>query len=327
MKRNSIFSEEIYKQVNQENIDILEDYTLEMKSNGKGEKTIYQYRADIKMFFCWLFTNAKNKNILELKKREFRRFFLEMKESGASSARINRVQCSLRNMLEYCAMDDDEYEDYEINVMKYIKGIQKEEVRTIHFITNDQVEKMLEYLIENEKYQLALYLAISYESAGRRNEVFQIQKEGFLENKMTNEVVGKRAKKFKLLYFNKSREIAKLYFDQRGEDNIESLWITGKDETKMPAKYETLYSWTVAFRDILEKVGEERFDFNPHSFRHSSLTNFSDGSHYVLKELGSDKLDLNVLKSLAHHSSIDTTQGYLPNMDEQLLVSAFGLSE
>ena len=95
----------------------------------------------------------------------------------------------------------------------------------------------------------------------------------------------------------------------------------------MPAKYETLYSWTVAFRDILEKVGEERFDFNPHSFRHSSLTNFSDGSHYVLKELGSDKLDLNVLKSLAHHSSIDTTQGYLPNMDEQLLVSAFGLSE
>lgn len=325
MKRNSIFSEEIYKQVNQENIDILEDYTLEMKSNGKGEKTIYQYRADIKMFFCWLFTNAKNKNILELKKREFRRFFLEMKESGASSARINRVQCSLRNMLEYCAMDDDEYEDYEINVMKNIKGLQKEEVREIFFLDNSDIEVMLAYLLENKKYQLALYLAISYESAGRRNEVFQINKEGFLEANKTNEVVGKRAKKFKLLYFNRSREIAKLYFDQRGEDDIESLWITGKNETKMPAKYETLYSWAVALRSVLKNTTGKDIDFGPHSFRHSALEAYESGTHYVLKELGKDNLDIKVLKVLANHNSVETTMSYLKDKDEELLNETFGI--
>lgn len=324
-KRNAIFNEVTYSKVNKENIDILEDYTLEMKSNGKAEKTIYQYSADIKMFFCWVHDHAKNQNVLELKKREFRRFFLQLQETGASSARVNRVQCSLRNMLEYCVEDDDYYEDYEINVMKSIKGMQKEDVREIHFLTDDQVVGMIDYLVERKKYQKALYLTVSYESAGRRNEIFQIEKENFLENKFTNEVIGKRAKKFKLLYFNKSRELAKLYFDQRGEDDLPELWTIGRGDKIRPAKYETLYQWTVSFRDILEKTSGDKADINPHSFRHTSLTNYNNGTHYVLKELGVEKLDLNVLKALANHSDISTTESYLPNRDEEMLAEAFQL--
>lgn len=324
-KRNSIFNEAIYKDVNEANLEILEDYTLEMRSNGKGEKTIYQYCADIKMFFCWVFTDAKNASVLDLKKRDFRKFFLQLKESGASTSRINRVQCSLRNMLEYCVQDDDMFEDYEINVMKSIKGLQKEEVREIHFLTDKQIQKILKYLIKNEQYQKALYLAISYESAGRRNEVFQILKEGFLDSKTTNEVIGKRAKRFKLMYFNKSREIAKLYFDQRGEDGFKELWTVGEGESKQPAKYETLYQWTLTFRDILEDLTDERIELNPHSFRHSSLTNYNNGTHYVLKELKTKSLDLKILKALAHHSDISTTESYLPNKDEELLANTFGI--
>lgn len=52
-KRNAIYSDELYAQVNRENKDLLDDYILEMKSRRKSEKTIYQYTADIKMFYCW----------------------------------------------------------------------------------------------------------------------------------------------------------------------------------------------------------------------------------------------------------------------------------
>ena len=324
-KRNSFYSDKLYEKVSKENKEILEDYILEMKSTGKSEKTIYQYVADIKMFYCYGYSATNNKSILELKKRDFRRFFLTLQDNGASSARINRIQCSLRNMLEFVTNDDDIYEDYEINVMKGIKGLQKEEVREIFFLTNEQIELIIDKLIEKKKYQLALYLSISYESAARRNEVFQIQKHGFLERNKTNEVIGKRGKKFQLFYFNRSKEIAEMYFKQRGEDDIDSLWIIGRGEKKRPAKYESLYNWTVSFRKILEKETGEYLEFNPHSYRHSSLEAYETGTHWVLKELGKEKLDINVLKALANHESIETTMSYLKNKDEELLNETFSI--
>jgi integrase/recombinase XerD len=176
-----------------------------------------------------------------------------MNEKNTSPARINRVQCSIRNLLEFCTSDDDEYEDYEINAMRAIKGLPKEKVREIHFVKNEHVEAMLDKLIEKGKYQLALYLALSYESAGRRNEVAQVQKHDFLEANRTNEVTGKRGKKFKLRYFNKSKEIAKLYFEQRGEDDIDSLWTVGFGDEKKAAEYSTLYGWATSLRKVLKK--------------------------------------------------------------------------
>lgn len=322
-KRLQIFNEETWKKVNPESKAILDDYILELKSKKKSEGTIYQYTADIKMFLCWAHDNLKNKSILDMKKRDFRQFFLFLEER--SPARINRVKCSLRNMLEFCTQDDDEYEDYEINVMRNIKGLQKENVREIYFLTDEQIQMILDYLIQCEQYQKALYLSLSYESAGRRNEVHQVLKHNFLNDNKTNIVTGKRGKKFPLLYFSKSKEIAKLYFEQRGEDDVDSMWVVGKGENKKPASYETLYNWVMSFRDILEDLTGEEIDFNPHSLRHSALENYSNGTHYVLKELGKDKLDIKVLKILANHSDISTTESYLKDKDMELLVETFGL--
>lgn len=324
-KGEKIFNPITWEKVNNENKMILDDYVLEMKSKGRSKGTIYQYSSDIRMFYCWVYDHAKNKTVTELKKRDFRRFFLEMEGRGTSAARINRAQCSLRNLLEFVAGDDDEYEDYEVNAMKAVKGLSKEAVRDIHFVKNEHVEAMLDNLISKGKYQLALYLSLSYESAGRRNEIYQVQKHGFLENNRTNEVVGKRGKKFKLLYFNRSREIAKLYFEQRGEDDIDSVWTIGSGENKRPAEYSTLYGWAVSLRKYLEEVSGEFVEINAHTWRHSSLEAYENGSHYVLKELGKEKLPLEVLKVLANHTSIETTASYLMNKDDELLNEAFGL--
>ena len=324
-KRNQIYNDAVWEKVNKENKSILSDYILEMKSNNRSEKTIYQYAADIKMFFCWSYAEEDNKSILKMKKRSFRRFFLELQESGTSPSRINRVQCSLRNMLEFCVNDDDEYEDYEINVMKSVKGLSKEEVRDIVFLTDEQVTLILDKLIEKKQYQKALYCSLSYDSAGRRAEVFQVMKDGFLDSGKTNEVRGKGAKRFSLIKLSRTNEIARMYFEQRGEDDIPELWIVGKDEDRRAAKYETLYNWAKSFRSILFKEYGEVILLNSHSFRHSALENYSNGSHYNLSELGKDKLDLKTLKALANHNDISTTEGYLKDRDEELLNETFNL--
>ena len=151
-KRINLFDQDVYdKHVNEDNKLLLEDYVMELKSRGLAEKTIYQYTSDIRAFYCYLYENVKNAYILDLKKRDFRRFFLKMSDNGTSSARINRFQSSIRNMLEYAVEDDDEY-DYEINAMASIKGIKGEKVREITFLTDEQIDIILNYLLERELY-------------------------------------------------------------------------------------------------------------------------------------------------------------------------------
>lgn len=324
MARNNFYDKKIYEKVNKESKMILDDYKLEMKSVGKSEGTIYQYCADIKMFLCWAFENLDNKPLLKMSRRDFRRFFLILQENDLSSARINRVQCSLRNLLEFCHMDEEEY-DYDRNMMRAIKGLTNETVREIHFLSDDDITYLIDYCVKNEEYQKALFVSLAYDSAARRNELLQVEKHGFLENNKTNILKGKRGKAYQALYFSRTKHIAQKYLDQRGDDNIDSLWVVNMNSERAEAKYSTLYSWILTMRRILEEKSGEYKDFDVHSLRHSSLENYENGTHYTLKELGKDSLPIKVLKVLANHESVETTESYLKNKDQELLEETFNI--
>lgn len=327
MAYNKLFKPETWNEVNQENKDLLEDYILELKSNGKSEKTIYQYVADIKGFYSWIYDNAGNKSVLELKKRVFRNFFLYMTDNGASSARVNRLQSSVRNLLEFASNDEDGEYEYDVNAMRSIKGMQGEKVRDIVFLTDEQVTAIIDYLMEREQYQKALYVSLSYDSAGRRNEIAQVNKDGFVENNQTNIVTGKRGKKFQLTYFKRTQDIAKIWLEQRGEDDVESLWALKRDGKVSSVSYDTFYNWARSLRKIIKEIDGSELEINSHSFRHSSLESYSQGTHNALKDLGKEgkKLDINTLRIIANHSDISTTQSYLDNHDADVLEDAFGI--
>ena len=323
-KYNKIYDEEIYKLVNNESKLILEDYMLELEARKLAVKSRQQYLADLKMFLVYTQQNINNKSILDLKKRDYRNFFLMMSNDGKSSARINRVQSSIRNLLEFVVMDDDEYPDFQVNAMKKIKGVPKETVREIVFLTADQVEFLFKYLLKNKMYQKALYLSISLDSAGRRNEVYQVTKTPLLEkSNKTNIVEGKRGKKFPLMLTQRSHDIFEKYIEQRGDDDIESLWITGKDEDKRELGYDSLYNYAISFRAILEAEFEEDIPLNSHSLRHTSLELYETGDHYALRYMGKDRLDINTLRILANHEDISITQSYLRNKDSEVLDDLF----
>lgn len=71
MERNNLYSDEVYEKVNKESKLVLEDYILELKAKGRAVKTIEQYVFDIRMYLCYIYENANNKSILELKKGIF----------------------------------------------------------------------------------------------------------------------------------------------------------------------------------------------------------------------------------------------------------------
>lgn len=324
---NRIFNEKEWGEVNEYNKTLLDDWVLELRAKKIKQTTIKQYINDVRYFYIYIYRHIGNKRICDLRKKHFRNYSLWLsEENGMSNARVNRLLSAIRSMLEYATNEEDYEDEIEVNYASKVKGLPKEGRRDIYFLSDEQVKKIYDRLMEKKQYQKALYLALSYDSAGRRNEVSQVTKESFIKGEpFTNAVIGKRGKKFRLLYFSRTRECAKLYLEQRGEDTVESLWVKKINGIVEELSYETLYTWCLDFADILEELEGTYVPFNPHSFRHSCLENLEKGTHYVCRELGKEKFELRELQLLANHSDISTTASYLKDNSEEELLTAFGL--
>ena len=324
---NRIVDVDEWKLINPLNKEIMEDYKSELKQNQKSKGTIDQYYNDWKIVNTYIYRKLDNKYILELTKRDFRRFSLWITdELKVSNARHNRLMSALRSLLSYCE-DDDEIE-YEVNTARKVKGLRKDPVKDIIFVSDEQVMKLKDELVRLEDYQKATLLMLVYDSAGRKNELFQCQKECFYDSKrnFTNIVIGKRAKKFPLVYFEETKRLAKLYLEQRGEDDFKEMWIGGKGDKAKPISVEAIYDWFIFMNDILEKLEGKKIGFNVHSFRHSALENYSTGTHYMCKLLGKeDGFLLEDLQLIAHHESSAVTSGYLKDKKDERLQEMFGI--
>ena len=322
---NRFYDEVKWNNVPKFNKDLINDFLLELKASGKSKNTIDQYFNDLRIICIYIHDELDNKEFHKLKKKHFRNMVLFFKEKGMSNARVNRLKSSISSCLEFASNEED-YEDMlEVNYAGKVKGLQKEKVRSIVFLEWNEVELIYNELKEQGRYQEALLLALGIDSAGRKNELFQVKKYDITpDGNFTSEVVGKRAKKFRLMYNDMTKEAYKLYMEQRGEDDVDSLWIVTRGGVR-PASADTLYDMVVSWRKILlEKTGEYK-EFNVHSLRHISLELLSTGDHYLAKKLGK-KFELNELKLLAHHEDISTTDSYLRDKSDDLLMESFGLN-
>lgn len=325
---NNFVTDAKLKKVKKVNIMMIDDFIIDCKSRKLKQKTIEQYHYDLKIFAVYVLENMGNKSFVNVKKKELKLFILEcMEQFEWSTSRVNRVLSSIRGLYNF-VWDDDEYED-EIeglrNPADKLKGVAKEKRRDIIFITDEDITLLYNHLIEKKQYQLACFVALAYDSGGRKNELVQVQKQGLLENSFTNEVIGKRGKKFRLIILSRSKEAIGLWLEQRGEDNIDSLFISGKN-INAPVTTEVLYYWSKKIGKTLYALTgkEEYLRINVHTFRHCTAQNIFDKSFYYIKETGKE-FDLNQIRLLLHHESADTTLSYTnaKAMEEEMLMDAF----
>lgn len=328
MAYNKIYNEEDWNRVNKENKNIIDDFLLECRARKKKPTTIAQYKNDLRILAIYCLKCCDNKSLLSMTKRDFRNFSLWLSDDlSLSNARVNRLMSATRSLLDFCE-DEDEYE-YNNNVAKKVKGLEKESVREIYFLEDNKILGMKQWLIENKEYQKATLLMLLYDSCARKNEVAQVLKDSFYDESknVTNKVVGKRGKTFQLLYFDGTKECAKLWLEQRGEDDIKELFVVGKGKFKHAATADNIYDWFVSLRSVYYELYGEKINFNVHSMRHSALNAYSTGEHYVCKLLGKiEGFSVDKLKLMAHHESTETTEGYLQCRDDEILFEAFGIN-
>ena len=326
---NRIYTPELWEQVNKENKMILEDFMAEYRQRKKSKGTIDGYFQDMRIVFIYILKQLDNKSILELRKKDFRNLSIWLSEDcGMSANRVNRIKSAVNSMLSFVE-DDDEY-DYDNNVAKKVRGLPRERVKDNDddfFFTFDEFIKTRELLIERGRLQDAVLLSIGFDSAGRKNELFQIEKNGLTETNKTNVVIGKRGKKFPLVYLDDTKELIARYLDERGDDDIPSLWVKRIGDKKSPITKEALHDRVCSISKVLSEVRGEECNIFPHTMRHSRAECLKQGTDTrLLDENGKPRVySLDQIMKFMHHSDVSTTASYLMNHDDEEIDAMFGL--
>ena len=280
---NSIVSDELWKEVNNENKILLRDFIDYKRSSDKSPNTLYQYESIIKLFFVWNLQNNENKFFVDMKKREFIRFFNYMvTELKASPNRIITVRATLSSLSNYIEdILDEEYEDFR-NIVSKIETVSKTPVRTKTILTQEQVDACLKRLVEDEKYQIACYLALAISSGARKSELLRFKCDYFKDEnivfgcmyKTPEEIKTKgRGSRGKMLYkytfVKQFKPYLDLWMKYRKENNIESEWlfVINRDSGYEQAEVHNADNWA----DVINRyMGFDVFYF--HCCRHFFTT-------------------------------------------------------
>jgi integrase len=154
-------------------------------------------------------------------------------------------------------------------------------------------------------------------------ELMQVTKESFFDSarNSTNQVMKKGGKKEALIYFDRTKEAAKLWLDQRGDDENESLW---SDFGNRKRKSGSANSWCETMSRILSELEGRKIHFTPHCLRHSSIENLTEGTHYKC-EIRRIPYEIKAVSKLASHATTDMTAYYKKDQGLKNIEDAFGI--
>lgn len=173
---NNITSETKLLEINRKNKELIEDFLDYLKSIDRSPGTIYNYKNDLEIFFCWNIDNNDNKYFVDLTKREITKFQkYALTEWNWSTNRLARVKSTLSSLSNYIEnILDDEIEGYRPIVRK-VESPVKQVKREKTIITDAEVDDLLNRLVERGKYQVACIVALAAFSGARKSELLRFK--------------------------------------------------------------------------------------------------------------------------------------------------------
>lgn len=264
---------------------LIEQFLLYLKSEGKTDKTLKNYKSDLEIWFSWFEDNCKikgkPKEFYQLKIIDIIHFQAYLLDKGMSINRYSRLKSVISSLANYCEnilAEDEDFEEFKgfRNIVNKVKKPVKEAVREKTILTEEQIELLLNKLLEKQKIQMACALALAVYGGARKAELLEFKVSYFDDNNIkfgslykTPEKIrtkGKMLEKYTIA--SKFKPYFDLWMNYRKENNIESEWLFIKKENgkwrKM--KESNLNYYAEVFSDMLG------IDFYWHSCRHNFCT-------------------------------------------------------
>lgn len=324
MGRSTVYNNNLtddWDNVRKENRKLVQDFIKYCKSNDKSPQTMHQYEEWLKVFFCWNYKENVDKFFIDLKKRDFVYYFGWCRDLGMSANRIASLKSVLSSLSsEIELLYEDEYPSFH-NQLRGLEAIKISTVRPKTVISDEEMVKILEGLVEAKEYQTACYLALACASGSRKAELLQMKPEFFTEEaevfdgymyctpEIRTKGSGKRGKMIKKYVI---KEIFKPFFDlwmtEREKLGIKNktLFVTKKDGEYISATVSTANS----FASKISKM------FNIEYYSHSSR-------HFFCTYLKRKKLPDDVITKIFGWSSAEMVKIYSDISEEEILGEFF----
>lgn len=306
---NSIVTDELWEKVNKENKSLLNEFLDYLRASDKAELTIINYESDLKIIFTWCLLENDNKFFVKFTKRDIikcQNYLLN--EMNLGSARVRRMKSTMSSLANYIEnVLDDDYPDFR-NIINKIPHPAKNEVREKTILTDEQQDRLLNYLVEHKEYQKACAVALAIASGARKSELLRFKVSYFTSQNIIYGSLYKTPEKIKTKGRGKSGKLLQKYvlvnvfqkyFDlwmrEREELGIvhDSLFVSKENDAYTTLNVSSLNSWAKQFSNILG------VSWYWHSNR-----------HYFTTSLCKANIPAEVIKDVVGWSSIDLVSVY-----------------
>lgn len=308
----------MWSQVNKFNRDMVQeflDYKIELSAKSK-----VQYVSCLRIFFWWVKENLKDKDCVEIKKKEFIRYLNYLTNRGLSESAIKMKKSICSSFCNYIVeYYEDEYPTFRSFVTSSMKVVKTGFVHEKEPLTPEEYNNLCHKLEEMGEWQKLAWVKFSYGTGCRRAESRQLLKEvvnykpqekeityvdengveqrGISKSYLTHtirckgpSIVGKQRQ---LKFGQDEMDALRKWVEERGDDDCLYMFVI-KDSTGVRQVSETTFNdWCSGL--LTDIVGRR---VNPHLFRESRATNLVVYDHKSSK----------VAQKLLGHESVETTE-------------------
>lgn len=318
---NNIVTEELYEKVNEDNKELLEEFTEYLQSIGRSELTIKGYNSDIKIYFIWNLKKGKNKDFTDITKRDVMRYQSWLiGELELSSSRVRRLRAAISSMSNFIEnVLDDDFPDFR-NIVNKIPAPDNRPVRPKTVFEEEELKELLDKLTKEEQYQEACALALAMYSGARKAELGRFKVDYFKPEYIVHGSLYKSPEK--VLSKGRGGKMSTKYVlandfqpyldnwlkdrEKQGIDN-EYLFVTKEDGEWIQAKISTFDSWAIRFNEMIDK----------HFYWHANR-------HFFTSSLIRENIPAEVIRDIIDWSTTDMVSLYNDNGIDDELGKYFG---
>ena len=312
-------TEEDWSGVLQHNKDMMKEFLDANKH--LSSQTVKQYTSALRIFFVYIKNSLGNKPLFLIKKRDFIKYFGFLQDNNLSSSALKFKRSAVSTLCKYIEKivveEEEDYKNFR-NFTTAITDIPLNRVYDKIAISQEEYDKVMSVLSEEEDYLGMAWFATAFNVGARKSEIIQfkseiadyIKEEGknFIE---THKVRGKgKSRDGKIIAFmvnDEAMKYIKLWLEKRGYEHEYIFTVKYEGEIKRMSS-----SWANHFcQEKISKIVGRRI--NPHLFKASCVT-------HLLEE----GIDIKIVsKYIAHHESTETTGLYDLRDDSEAKNSIF----
>lgn len=290
-------------ELNKESVDLLKKYKSYITIKELSEKTIYNYECDLYAWFSYIKIFQNNKSVLEIDEDDLSEYFYYRKTNGNNSRRMRGVMASISAFYIHLKKKRIQRE----NPMDFIDRPRKDTSVVVQtFLTQEQVDEMIEKLIELGDIRLQTYICLGLSTMARVNALRNIRWEQIdFENNLITEVKEKEGYIVDLDFDNYTKELLLQLKEKYQNDNVNCDYVFAVYHSggwKVPT--------SSACNDWCKKAGSLIGvpTLHNHDLRHSAAT--------IAKSNGANLED--VSRMLNHKSTDVTLKHYIKEDNSKL---------